>query len=829
MTVQQLGTSEDITINKNGTLYSATPNYIADLEDLLSFSLESKSNLIIDASKLTQNNASVFTSVTLTLGQDLDNDGELDDNEIITSRFLSETTPKQEVLNLDLAAGDYLVELAVAEASDDFELSYFTEFTATTIREEWIEQIGTSSSDNSNGVAIDSNGNVYISGATQGSFDGINPGSNDAWVSKYDIQGNLLWIKQLGTTGNDFSRGVTTDSDGNVYISGATLGNLDGTNAGSYDAWVAKYDTGGNLLWTKQLGSVGSDHSYGVATDNNGNVYISGSTSESLNGTNAGSPGSSDAWVAKYDTGGNLLWTEQLGTSSSDISQGVATDNDGNIYLCGYTFGGFDGTNRGSHDAWVAKYDTGGNLLWTEQLGTSSSDISYGVTTDSKGNVYISGATQGNLDGINAGGYEAWVAKYDTGGNLLWTEQLGTTGNDFSRGVTTDSDGNVYISGTTLGNLDGTNAGGNDAWVAKYDTQGNLLWTKQLGTSNSDISFGIAIDNNNSVYLSGYTDGVFGDSSFGRYDAWVAKISQPSTNKAPYLVNPIADRSNNANELYSLTLHAYTFLDLEDGNNLNYSATLANGSSLPGWLSFDANSRTFSGTPTQEQVLEIQVTATDSAGAKDKDTFELTIEPGLSSEIRGTANQDSLLGTAQDDTILGFGANDSLNGGAGNDSLVGGTGADKLNGNAGNDTLNGGNQQDNLKGGNGNDSLVGGAGNDRLMGDAGADKLNGSAGNDTLNGGNQQDTLIGGLGIDRLSGGTGADIFVLEVNSGKDIIQDFEDGIDLFKLPNGSSVNDFTITMNNNGTNSLIKDNDQNILAILTGIDYSLISEADFI
>ena len=115
------------------------------------------------------------------------------------------------------------------------------------------------------------------------------------------------------------------------------------------------------------------------------------------------------------------------------------------------------------------------------------------------------------------------------------------------------------------------------------------------------------------------------------------------------------------------------------------------------------------------------------------------------------------------------------------------------------------------------------------MGDAGADKLNGSAGNDTLNGGNQQDTLIGGLGIDRLSGGTGADIFVLEVNSGKDIIQDFEDGIDLFKLPNGSSVNDFTITMNNNGTNSLIKDNDQNILAILTGIDYSLISEADFI
>ena len=145
MTVEQLGTLNNITINKNGTLYSGTPNLVADLEDLLAFSLGAQSNLVIDASKLTQNN--VTTSVTLTLGKDLDSDSELDDNEIITTRFLSETATKQEVLNLDLASGNYLVELAVTGASAAFELSYFTEFAATTIQEEWIEQLGTSSAD----------------------------------------------------------------------------------------------------------------------------------------------------------------------------------------------------------------------------------------------------------------------------------------------------------------------------------------------------------------------------------------------------------------------------------------------------------------------------------------------------------------------------------------------------------------------------------------------------------------------------------------------------------------------------------------------------------
>ncbi|MDJ0897671.1 MAG: SBBP repeat-containing protein [Xenococcus sp. MO_188.B8] len=387
----------------------------------------------------------------------------------------------------------------------------------------WLRQIGTSEEDNSWGIATDHEGNLYITGYTLGSLGGQNAGGHDAWVAKYDTHGNLLWTEQLGTSESDFSSGVATDHEGNLYITGYTSGSFDGQNAGDEDAWVAKYDLHGNLLWTEQLGTSESDFSSGVATDNNGNVYITGETwgSGSFDGQNYGG-----AWVAKYDTHGNLLWTKQLGTSEFVGSYGVATDHNGNLYLTGYTWGSFDGQNAGGHDAWVAKYDTHGNLLWTEQLGISELDYSWGIATDNNGNVYITGETWGSFDGQNAGNQDAWVAKYDTHGNLLWTEQLGTSESDFSSGVATDNNGNSYITGFTRGSFDGQNTGDGDAWVAKYDTHGNLLWTEQLGTSESDFSGSIATDNNGNSYITGFTRGSFDGQNTGDGDAWIAKLSQ---------------------------------------------------------------------------------------------------------------------------------------------------------------------------------------------------------------------------------------------------------------------------------------------------------------
>ena len=362
---------------------------------------------------------------------------------------------------------------------------------AITPTHEWTRQLGTNSDDRSFGVSADGLGNVYISGRTQGSLGGPNAGSNDVFVSKYDASGNLIWIEQLGTSSSDQSFGVSADDLGNVYISGFTEGSLGGPNAGLWDAFVSKYDASGNLHWTEQLGTSTSDLSYDVSADGLGNVYISGYTHGSLGGPNAGGE---DAFVSKYDASGTLLWTEQLGTSKYDFSFGVSADGLGNVYISGRTLRSLGGPNAGGEDAFVSKYNASGTLLWTEQLGTSSHDGSWDVSADGLGNVYISGNTEGSLGGPNAGGEDAFVSKYDASGTLLWTEQLGTSNSDYSLAVSTDGLGNVYVSGFTEGSLGGPNAGSEDVFVSKYDASGTLLWTEQLGTSNTDYSWRVSAD-----------------------------------------------------------------------------------------------------------------------------------------------------------------------------------------------------------------------------------------------------------------------------------------------------------------------------------------------
>jgi Tfp pilus assembly protein PilZ len=221
----------------------------------------------------------------------------------------------------------------------------------------------------------------------------------------------VSWTRQLGTSSNDISRSVATDSIGNVYISGRTEGSLGGANQGLDDVWVAKYTSNSALVWKKQLGTSSEEDSSGIATDSNSNVYISGDTSGSLGGAFQG--GLADAWLAKYSSNGALMWKKQLGTSNLDYSNGVATDSKGNVYISGVIEGSLGGAFQGSDDAWVAKYNSAGALVWKKQLGTSTRDESLGVATDSNSNIYISGFTGSSLGGAFQGGFvDAWVAKY---------------------------------------------------------------------------------------------------------------------------------------------------------------------------------------------------------------------------------------------------------------------------------------------------------------------------------------------------------------------------------------------------------------------------------
>ena len=383
----------------------------------------------------------------------------------------------------------------------------------------WVRQLGTYNNDYGLSVALDDLGNAYISGQTQGSLGGTSAGDTDAFLAKYDFSGSLIWKRQLGTSAIDECWSIAVDGSGNAYIGGSTEGSLGGPQVGYYDAFLAKYDASGTLLWTRQQGIKNHyDFCLSVAVDGSGNAYITGFTE--------GSPTDGlDGFLTKYNASGTLLWTRQLGTTANDEARSVAIDGSGNAYITGFTEGSLGGPNAGGYDMFLAKYDGSGTLLWTRQRGTSTGDYSLSVATDGFGNAYISGFTRGSTSDSE----DAFLAKYDPSGNLLWQRKLGVNNStDESTSVAIDNWGRVYISGYTKGSLGGPNAGRADAFLAKYDTFGTLLWTRQIGTTRYDYSNSVAVDQAGNAYISGYTDGSLGGANAGGHDAFLAKYANPA-------------------------------------------------------------------------------------------------------------------------------------------------------------------------------------------------------------------------------------------------------------------------------------------------------------
>ncbi|NJR26250.1 MAG: S8 family serine peptidase [Richelia sp. CSU_2_1] len=418
---------------------------------------------------------------------------------------------------------------------------------------EWKRQSEISSAgyDSSSGIAVDRAGNIYTAGRTSGNLAGSNLGIYDAWISKYNSAGELIWQRQTGTTGYDAASSLAVDNDGNAYAIGWTDGN--GGNSSDRIAWISKFDSNGNEIWKKQLGTSDYDVSKGaISIGSDGSLYIVGRTNNNLPGI---SQGSTDAWVAKYDSNGNRIWVKQIGTAAWDEAKSVASDSDGNIYIAGSTKGNLGGTNAGDADAWLAKYDSIGNQVWKQQIGTIAEDEAFGVAVTNNGYVYLSGHTQnklgdnfsGNihewtgefdimrealytndkskLGGIYYGSADAWVAQFDAvTGVLKWKRQLGTSAYDSATGVATDIHSNAYITGRTRGQVADTYSGGDDAWVAKYNVNGALQWVRQLGTVGDDVSNGIAVSGAG-VYIGGVTSGNVDGNNLGGDDAWIAKLS----------------------------------------------------------------------------------------------------------------------------------------------------------------------------------------------------------------------------------------------------------------------------------------------------------------
>lgn len=381
---------------------------------------------------------------------------------------------------------------------------------------------------------------------------------------------NYQWAKSADGFKDDEGRAISTDANGNVYITGGfqsptiTFGTTTLTLTGVYGSniFIAKYDVSGNMLWAKNIGGTGlGAYGWSISNDTNGNVYLTGFFKDptitfgniAVNNTGFNN---NNIFIAKYDPNGNVLWAKNVGSMYLNcLGVGISNDASGNVFITGWydyeiTIGSTTLTNAGGFsgtaDIFIAKYDANGNELWAKSAGGNASDAARGIATDASGNVYITGdfSSQTFTIGTNTltntlgSGGDVFIAKYDPNGNVLWAKKTSSTGGDEGRGISTDTSGNVFITGTfsgptmTLGSDTLKNAGYNNIFIAKYNSNGNVLWAKSEGGTNNDYGLGIATDKFGNAFITGEfysptmaigTNTLNNNSSAGGRDIFVAK------------------------------------------------------------------------------------------------------------------------------------------------------------------------------------------------------------------------------------------------------------------------------------------------------------------
>ena len=368
----------------------------------------------------------------------------------------------------------------------------------------WINVIGGSSIDQLLGVITNSEGTSFAVGSTVS----VGSGGTDGLIVSYSPSGTSQWTRTLGGANTDVIRAAHIDSSGSLVVAGETTSE----GEGGRDAIVAKYSSAGVLQWAKRLGGSGSiDSAYSVVVDSVNNVIIGGVT-------NSDGAGLNDFFLAKYNSVGALQWDRTLGGSANDEGRAIAVDSSDNIIVVGS--GSSDWA--GGQDAIIAKYNSAGTRLWTKTLGGSQNEAARAVTTDMAGNIYISGYTSSS----GAGDADILLAKYNPSGVLQWSRAIGGLDFDICRAMTLDSSGNIVLCGRT--NSDGLGSG--DMFVSKHSSNGVLLWANTLGGTFTDDGFGVSVDGNENIFVSGWTQ----SEGAGGQDAILAKLPPDGSGTGVY-------------------------------------------------------------------------------------------------------------------------------------------------------------------------------------------------------------------------------------------------------------------------------------------------------
>jgi hypothetical protein len=396
--------------------------------------------------------------------------------------------------------------------------------------------------DYGNSVAVDGEGNVYVTGFSSYSW-GLPlrahaGGSNDAFVVKLDSSGAMIWNTFLGGSGSDSGAGIAVDGSGDIYVAGSsdvTWGSPVRPYTAGGDAFVAKLTPAGALAWNTFLGGSGTEYGSGIALDGSGNIYLTGYGTDSWGSPLRAFSGVQDAFVAKLTSAGALSWNTFQGGVNSDYGGGIAVDGDSNVYVTGYSPDSWGTPVRaytGSQDAFAAKLTSGGALAWNTFLGGSGMDAGYGIAVDGSGNIYATGlslSTWGTPVRAYTGDQDAFAARLNSSGLLTWNTFLGGSGADSGSAVAVYGS-NVFVGGysyATWGSPVRPYLDSSDVFAAKLSSAGALTWNTFSGGSGWEQGRALDVDGSG-VYMAGSSSGAWGSpvrAFSGSYDAIAAKFS----------------------------------------------------------------------------------------------------------------------------------------------------------------------------------------------------------------------------------------------------------------------------------------------------------------
>ncbi|MFN4233960.1 MAG: SBBP repeat-containing protein [Bacteroidia bacterium] len=300
---------------------------------------------------------------------------------------------------------------------------------------------------------------------------------------------------------------------------------------------IAQNNISAEIIYSSYFGGNEGDEARSIAIDKDDNFYIFGYTLSTDLPTSSNSfqdtlKGSYDAFISKFDSSGNHIWTTYIGGTNVDIASGIKATNDNYLVLLGYTnsidfpttSGAYQTTNAGQYDVFLIKIDTGGNLVWSTLFGGIGGELGIDISIDLNNNIIIGGqtnssnfpSTTGAFQPLPLGGNDAFIAKFNQNGHLLWATCYGGTSTEDAHAITSDFENNIIITGMTNSNdlsissnaLQSLNNGFFDIYIAKFSPTGNLLWATYFGGTNYDDIYGIHSDSSSNLYLAGRTSSV---------------------------------------------------------------------------------------------------------------------------------------------------------------------------------------------------------------------------------------------------------------------------------------------------------------------------------